>query len=128
MKLHVKKSSYQLNRNELNRLNKSIKKIFIYQLNKNLYKLIPLQNYLELKYSKKINIKNILIQGINTAYFEEQMDEVVFKLNKNINLTEIPAKLIDICKLINYGNLEVKGFPIFTIVFTHISDNIDYYI
>lgn len=37
-------------------------------------------------------------------------------------------RLLDACKLINYGNLEIPGYPIFSKVFEYFADNLPTYI
>ena len=75
-----------------------------------------------------IDIKTILIYGINHLHYTETSEKIIIKMNYYLNCPNIDAKLYDICKLVNYGNLNIKGYPIFTNVFKHILNNIDFYI
>lgn len=74
-----------------------------------------------------INILHVLLMGIKylsvkeiNGYFHITIDE--FKMYGNTKF-----KLLNLCKLINYGNLECKGCYIFSNVFDRITNRIDNY-
>lgn len=45
-------------------------------------------------------------------------------IDPNINAPGIPAKLVDVCALVNYGNLALLPYPIFDIMIDTLGDQI----
>ena len=84
----------------------------------------PFQLYLEEKYSKKINLDHILSVSLKNLMVKKSGCEYIIHIDSNIKAPEIPAKLIDICALINYGNLALNPYPIFDIVMDRLSEEI----
>ena len=76
------------------------------------------ENYLQKLYRTKrqVNVDKILMQGISNLEFYRRGNDYELSINSNIICSEIPAKLIDVCALINYGNLEINPYPIFDVV------------
>lgn len=60
--------------------------------------------------------QNLRIQKVNNSYY-------VIDINPNVVVPNTKLKLLDVCKLINYGNLLCKGYPIFTCAFNNIKNN-----
>ena len=46
-------------------------------------------------------------------------------IDNNVMLNDINIKLIDLCKLINYGTSDIVGTYIFTKSFKYLEDNMD---
>ena len=84
---------------------------------------------------------NELLNGYNAYYTTRQIIEMgannltitifpqyyLIGIDGNMLLPQTDIKLLDACKLINDGNVELKGFPIFNNCINFISDNIDYF-
>lgn len=85
---------------------------------------IPFQLFLEEKYNKKINLDHILAVALKTLTFKKIGDDYIIQIDSNIKSPEIPAKLIDICALVNYGNLALNPYPIFDIVMERLSKEV----
>ena len=88
------------------------------------------ENYLQKAYNKQsINIDKILLDSIGNLEYKKIGNDYEISINPNIICSYIPAKLIDICALINYGNLSLSPYPIFDILFERLSEMIsDLYI
>lgn len=82
------------------------------------------EKYLFQLYHKNISIDKILIQGVNNLEYKKIENNYEISINPNIICSEVPAKLIDICALINYGNLEISPYPIFDIVMDKLGEYI----
>lgn len=68
----------------------------------------------------------IIFAGIKNLKVYKYPDHYVIKINPNKILPKSSAKLNDICNLINYGNLSIKGYPIFSEGFELISKQVPY--
>lgn len=88
------------------------------------------KQYLEKAYNKQpIDVDRILIESISNLEYKKIGNDYEISINPNIICSYIPAKLIDICALINYGNLSISPYPIFDILFERLSEMIsDLYI
>lgn len=89
----------------------------------NLKKLKDFDNYLKEKKIKKVKGKKVFFLAINHIVYKNSK----IQINESILYPGTDYKLIDLCKLLNYGNLEFEGYPIFSTVFDFISDNIKKY-
>lgn len=80
-------------------------------------------------YKKKISTKEILIVGIRNLVCNDIPQKLIITINKNQFVPGLDRVKIDvICRLINFGNTSIKGYPIFTEVLTEVSENIGEYI
>lgn len=93
-------------------------------------KLIKWDNYLntlpifKTKYKKGITAKEIIYSAaFNIRYMKSGQDYTIY-IDNNQKIFGTNAKLYSICKLINYGNMQMQGYPIFTNTFNYIADNI----
>ena len=91
-------------------------------LNDSRFKLI--QDYLQEEYESTITIETLnyaidSMQRTDNGYLHS------FEINNNVLCMEIPdEKLIIIIKLVEYGNLTLKGLDIFKSMFNYINKNI----
>ena len=76
-------------------------------------------------FKKNISSYEIIISGIYNLIYVKREREVVIKIDPSQKLPGINAKINILCNTINNGNLIVKGYPIFTDLFTYISNNLD---
>ena len=76
--------------------------------------LIKIQDYLSKLYDKPIKLNSILQLAIRTLTYRKLSGNYIIQIDSNKILKEIPAKLYDICSLVNYGNLEIQPYPIFS--------------
>lgn len=76
-------------------------------------------------FQTNITAQNILInasQNLQVQYFK---DIIVIQINENIFFNDSQIKLIDLCKLLNYGTLDIQGTGIFSDTFDYIAKNIN---
>ena len=83
--------------------------------------------YFEEELNKKVNTASIIVKGASsltvvrkTETFEVQIDP--YKYLQNFNRT-----LESVCKEVNFGNMKVMPYPIFTDVFGEIQKNLKTY-
>ena len=102
--------------------------LFLSIIDRNRY--VTWENYLQKAYNKQsINIDKILLDSIGNLEYKKIGNDYEISINPNVICSNIPAKLIDICALINYGNLSISPYPIFDIVFERLGEMIsDLYI
>lgn len=80
-------------------------------------------------YKKKISTKDIITAGICNLYYQTSETGFWIKINPNIFTPGLDRiKLDTICRLINYGNQQISGYPIFTTVFEDIAQHINEYV
>jgi len=103
---------------------------------------------------QSINIKKLSMydEYFNDAFKDEEIDDVIIStkkvillagknlcsdrfdtethiyINPNINYPNTNIKLIDLCKIINYGTLSIEPYPIFSDCFNHFHKGIKRYI
>lgn len=78
---------------------------------------------------KSILAKEIIYKGANLIRVREIPKKFIIEINPNVIMPGVKAKkVVTLCKLINYGNMEIKGYPIFSDTFTMIAENINAYI
>ena len=76
--------------------------------------LLKFDNYLSNKFNNiNVNTHKIINLGIKNLTIQKWENQYQVQINPNINIPGIPAKLYDICALINYGNMELSPYPIF---------------
>jgi hypothetical protein len=80
-------------------------------------------------YKKRIQTRDFIIAGaVNLTYTKSEVSFII-RINNNIYTPGLDRiKLISICKLINFGNSEIGGYPIFTNTMNHFAENIQYYV
>lgn len=123
--------------------NKNITKSFIPYLKKrilgyivsilNFNKLIKYDEYFnstDFKSDSKITIstKKIILISMSNLIHERYETTTHISINPNINYPGTNFKIIDLCKVINFGTLSIDAYPIFTETFSHFSKNIKKYI
>lgn len=80
-------------------------------------------------YKKQIQSIDIITAGASNLIHSDQDELINICINPNVYTPGLDRiKLLTICKLINYGNQELSGYPIFTNTFEYFSDNIQKYV
>lgn len=90
-----------------------------------------LNNYFQLKnFTKNTYSTEYIIQlGIKNIIYKYDAKLIEIYINEHIYIPGLDrVKLNSICKLVNYGNQELAGYPIFSEVFNYIADNISDYV
>lgn len=84
-------------------------------------------------YLKNIDAVSVLMIGINNIVLTRVQNKLIYHIDNNQYVPGLDrVKVIDICKLINYGTLSHPAYPLFTSVFTemqqHFSEYVDVYL
>ncbi|MBO5712066.1 MAG: hypothetical protein J6R47_04440 [Acholeplasmatales bacterium] len=80
-------------------------------------------------YKKRISTLDIIIAGANNLDFSKSESNFMVNINHNIYTPGLDrVKIATVCKLINFGDLENKGYPIFTDTFDYFAENIQTYV
>lgn len=92
-------------------------------------KLIVFDTYINNKYKsvlkRHISSKDSLIMFFYNLKITTLWDRVIIEVNPNIVIPSTTIKLINVVKLITYGNLEIKGYNIIPKVFKYVKENIN---
>lgn len=76
-----------------------------------------------------IKAEQIVLAGIDALQCVGTEGKLSIRIRPNQFVPNLDRVVIDTtCKLINYGNVSIQGYPIFSDTFTNISENIDEYI
>ena len=81
---------------------------------------------LELKY-KELPVLEIVEQGIDSLEVAQSSDKIVIEIPVTRSFNRTGYKLVQLCKIVNYGCLDIRGYPIFTDVFSSVSANVQSY-
>lgn len=100
-------------------LRSRIKVIYPYSYNDTLNNLLLVitKNQYGLQKIVQMSIDNLIDYKYNDTY--------IITIDNNTILPNTDFKLVDICQLINYGNLDVPGTMIYTKSFKYVNDNIN---
>ena len=80
-------------------------------------------------YKKRINTKDLLVAGILNLECTQANSSYILSINQNAYVPGLDRiKIATVCKLVNYGNLEISGYPIFTDILEYFADNIVEYV
>lgn len=80
-------------------------------------------------YLKKISSKDIILCGANNLIFNKSQTQITVFIDANSYVPGLDqVKIADACKMINYGTLSQKGYPIFTNAFRQVEDNFNTFI
>ena len=116
----IKQLNYAIDARDFINLKSEAKMLFIKLVK--LDKLIAIDNYLNENKDKFTDSKEplssyeILIEGLNHLIFIIYKNKTVIQINPEIKL-DYKVSLESLCKLINDGNLEIKGYNIIMQVF-----------
>lgn len=80
-------------------------------------------------YKKHIKARDILTAGIYNLTYIHAGEAIQIQINPNTNMVGFDRiKISSLCRLINYGNQEISGYPILTDVFQHFSEEFTTYL
>lgn len=96
--------------------------------NYNFTKIDEYINSLNIKTVKRpLSSRSILLAATNLLTINKARDTFIISINPNIIIPDTTIKYVSLLKLINYGNMELKGCFIFTKAKQYIEKNIAYY-
>lgn len=80
-------------------------------------------------YKKKIVTKELIVIGVRNLVCFRSPIHLSIHIDTNQFVPGLDrVRIHSVCKLINYGNQEIKGYPIFTDTFEYFASNIDDYV
>ena len=75
----------------------------------------------------KISSYNVLLAGVHSLTYKKIDDEYIINIDNNAYMPYITESIDTLCKLINYGNVELKGVYVLTETFEYFSKNVNKY-
>jgi len=78
-------------------------------------------------YKKYISAREVVISGILNIEYKVTGNKIVFEINSVQIFPSTDAKLYEMCKLINNGNLLLRGYPIFSSTFDYFKEHLNEY-
>ena len=87
-------------------------------------KLISAQCFINL-IDEKVNLKDVFYFSLNCLVIKKYDNRLEIVFNESIKVPQTNLKLINILKLINYGNTIVTPYPIYTNMFNYFEKNIE---
>ena len=75
----------------------------------------------------KISSYNVLLAGVHSLTYKKIDDEYIINIDNNAYMPYITESIDALCKLINYGNVELKGVYVLTETFEYFSKNVNKY-
>ena len=75
-----------------------------------------------------IDSKNVIMLAMTNLQHKKYEENTHIFINPNITYPGTSIKIVDLCKIINFGTLSIEGYPIFTMTFDHFSRNIKKYV
>lgn len=75
-----------------------------------------------------VNAKKVILMGMTNLIHKRYETTTHIFINPNINYPGTNLKLVDLCKIINYGTLSIDAYPLFTQTFSYVQSNIGRYI
>lgn len=131
MRLEIEYKDNTLNKNFGNWLIKIITSSIKSNLNEK--KLGQLDKYIEDNFThlfkKPVTSKDIIYAGLKELVCDDDSSKLIIKISTNKFMQGLDRVRIEtLCRLINYGNSSVKGYPIFTDTFNQVALNIKLYV
>ena len=87
-------------------------------------KLISAQCFINL-IDERVNLKDVFYFSLNCLVIKKYDNRLEIVFNESIKVPQTNLKLINILKLINYGNTIVTPYPIYTNMFNYFEKNIE---
>jgi len=86
---------------------------------------VYINEFYKSKFKKHISAREVIISGLYNISWQRYVDKIVIEINPNQLIAGTDAKLYEVCKLINFGTLDLPAYPIFTDLFETFKRNID---
>ena len=75
----------------------------------------------------KFDVRKAIILALNSMRYRRIKNVYIIDIGNNILFPHYQVKLDTVCRLLNYGNTQIKGYPIFSQVFNDIRKNLKQY-
>jgi hypothetical protein len=79
-------------------------------------------------YQVTINSKRVILLGLSNLQHKRYDTTTHIFINPNTQYPGTTYKIVDLCKMINFGTLSIEGYSIFSNTFEHFQKNINKYI
>lgn len=127
MKLEISKDSMYADKSFLQWLIKFFKVYYYAERVKTDFSLYDNYMAANIKSKVRLNSADILVAYFNNLIILENEEQFTIQVNPVANVPRTLLKLKDIAKLINDGNLDLKGLHVVDKIFDKIADNIRSY-
>ena len=89
--------------------------------------ILKYQNYDILfdQFDQDITSKEVISQAASNIISYNYFGRIVIMINNTVNYNKSTIKLIDLCRILNYGTLDKNGCHIFSKTFDYISNNLN---
>ena len=94
----------------------------------NIDKLDVYDEYFKYIHNTDILAKKVIILSMSNLSHDRQETTTTIYINPDLKYPGTNINLIDLCKIINNGNLNIPSYPIFTQTFEHIQNNLPKYL
>ena len=75
----------------------------------------------------RVSARRVILLGMTNLSHKRYEEVTHIFINPNINYPDTNLKVVDLCKVINYGTLSIDAYPIISETFDHFSNNIEKY-
>ena len=76
-------------------------------------------------YQQDISVQSVILQAAQNLIVYKYSDQIIVTIDPNVLYNNDSIRLIDLCKLLNYGNLENQGCHIFTDTFDYVVSHLE---
>ena len=76
---------------------------------------------------ENFDIRKAILISLNNLQVHKIKNVYIIRIPDNIMFPNYDVSISTACKLFNYGNSEILGFPLYTKIFNNINNNIDNY-
>lgn len=87
-----------------------------------------LNNNYQIRFTYKaytLSVKSLLISGVYNLVCKKHGNDYIIEIDRNVNIPNTYIKLIDIIKLVNYGNLSLQAYPIYDELMNKFANDLD---
>lgn len=74
-----------------------------------------------------VSSKKVIVLSMSNLVHKRYETTTHIFIDPNMAYPGTNLKIVDLCKIINYGTLSIDAYPIFTMTFNHFSENIGKY-
>lgn len=74
---------------------------------------------------KQFSVNSILILASQNLMISNYDSYIIIQINPDVNLPQSYTRLIDACRLLNYGTIDIQGTYIFSDTFDYVAKNIN---
>ena len=76
-------------------------------------------------YRKYISCKDVIISGSQNLIYRKQKNGYIIQINNNVYYPGLEVKVYTLCRLIEYGTIDIQGVDYFHQAYNYIIDNLD---